>query len=72
MMDFERSKMIKESAVMPAPGLSPFLPLSQQIAQGGVQADLNDSKIIGQNSLFDSKLNNDLLPVKESQEPTPE
>jgi hypothetical protein len=28
MMDIERSKMIKESAIMPAPELSPFLPLA--------------------------------------------
>lgn len=60
MMDFERSKMIKDSAVMPNPSLSPFLPLSSQLNN---PPDLNDSKLIGQSSLFDSKLNNDLLPV---------
>jgi hypothetical protein len=60
MMDFERSKIIKESAQMPAPYLSPFLPLEQQLEAA------TESK--AQNSLFDSKLNNDLLPVRESQE----
>lgn len=64
MMDFERSKMIKDSAVMPSPTLSPFLPLWSQI-QGG-QGDLNDSKMMGNSSLFDSKINNDLLPVSQS------
>jgi len=36
--------------------------------------DLQDSKIIGQNSLFDSKLMNnaDLMPVRESHEHSPE
>lgn len=33
MMDFERSKIIKESAIMPNQGLNPFLPLSSQIGK---------------------------------------
>lgn len=55
MIDFERSKLVKEAAVMPSLTLSPFLPLNQQ----------SDEM---QNSLFmESKQNNDLSVLEPQQ-----
>jgi len=53
MIDFERSKVIKDSAIMPGLNLSPFLPLSQQVNGGSQMSDQNFT-----NSLVDSKLLN--------------
>lgn len=52
-MDFERSKIIKDSAVMPGLNLSPFLPLSQQAqnSQFGAEYSLG----VSQKSLFESR-----------------
>lgn len=47
---------------MPDINLNPFYSLAQQINNNN--QDFNESKIVG-NSLFDSKINNDLLPVKD-------
>ena len=62
MIDFERSKVIKDSAIMPGLNLSPFLPLSQQVNSGSQMSDQNFN-----NSLVDSKLlNQDLGLVRPS------
>ncbi len=55
MIDFERSKLVKDAAIMPDLTLSPFLPLNQQ----------TDDM---QNSLFmESKQNNDLSVLEPQQ-----
>jgi hypothetical protein len=63
-MDFERSKIIKDSAVMPGLNLSPFLSLSQQAQNSHFGAEF--SMGVSQKSLFESRaLNQDLATNSE-------